>query len=226
MPKKSRILSAAARGWLVAAALVLVAQAAILHQLSVREVNVPVPDLRHFPREFGSWRLANEDSLDPGVVDYLKPDSYILRDYNNPARATTTNLFVAFFKSLQNTYGPHSPHECLPGSGWLITSSSVPTFSVPGSNDGIAVNQYTMEKGTERILVVYWYQNDRRTWAEEFHAKLTLLPDLIRYRRSDVSLVRLITPVREGGLDQALSSTREFTSATYPLLVRSFQQTD
>jgi len=73
---------------------------------------------------------------------------------------------------------------------------------------------------------VYWYQNDRHVWAEEFRAKLTLLPDLIRYRRSDVSLVRLITPVREGGLDQALSNAREFTGLAFPSLVQTFRESD
>jgi len=132
---------------------------------------------------------------------------------------------VAFFKSLQDSAGPHSPHDCLPGSGWLVTSSVVTKFPAPGSS-GVEVNQYTMEKADERILVVYWYQNDRRVWAEEYKSKLTLLPDLIRYRRSDVSLVRLVTPMHEGGVDQALSNAQEFTSLVFPSLVKSFQETD
>jgi EpsI family protein len=226
MSKPSRLFGLKSSRWLLGAGIVLLGQAAVLRQLSVREVNVRVPELSQFPREFGPWEVSNEQTLTPDVLDFLRPDGYIMRDYVSPSRNASMNLFVAFFKSLQNTAGPHSPHDCLPGSGWLITSSSVPTYAVPGSSQGVPVNQYTMEKGDERILVVYWYQNDRHVWAEEFRAKLTLLPDLIRYRRSDVSLVRLITPLREGHLDQAVSSAQEFTKLTFPSLVRTFREAD
>ena len=226
MFKSSKLVGFLSNGWILGAAIILLGQAAILRQLSVREVTVQVPDLNRFPREFGPWKVSNDQTLTPDVLDFLKPDSYVIRDYVNSSRGASMNLFVAFFKSLQNTVGPHSPHDCLPGSGWLITSSAVPTYAVPGSKGDLQVNQYTMEKGDQRILVVYWYQNDRHVWAEEFRSKFTLLPDLIRFRRSDVSLVRLITPLEEGHLDQAVSSAREFTTLTFPSLVQTFRASD
>ena len=131
--------------------------------------------------------------MDSATEAYLKPDDYILRDYTADNGSAPTNLFVAYFKSLQNVYGPHSPSVCLPGAGWLVTSSKILNVTVPGRPDPIPVNEFTMEKSNSRILVIYWYQNDRAVWAQEFKAKLRLLPDLLRYRRSDVSLVRVIT---------------------------------
>jgi len=226
MPKRGGIFRVLTKGWLLAAGLVLLGQAAILRQLSVREVNVRVPALEKLPREFGPWKVSSEQTLDQGVLDFLRPDGYILRDYTNASSGVSMNLFVAFFKSLQNTAGPHSPHDCLPGAGWLITSSAVPTFQAPGFNQGVEVNQYTMEKAGARILVVYWYENDRHVWAQEFRAKLTMLPDLIRYRRSDVSLVRLVTSFNEGSKDQALKTAREFTSELFPSLVTTFRAAD
>jgi len=155
-------------------------------------------------------------------VAYLKPDEYILRDYANVQGGAPIGLFVAYFKSLQNVYGPHSPRICLPGSGWLITSSKIATLQVPGRPQGIPVNQFTMEKANQRILVIYWYQNDRDVWAEEYHAKLRLLPDLIRYRRSDVSLVRLIEPLAGSSADKELADCRRFTRDIFPLLAQHF----
>ena len=150
---------------------------------------------------------------------YLKPDEYILRDYADPRGRPGINLFVAYFKSLQNKYGPHSPRICLPGSGWLITSSKIINIPVPGRPGGIPVNQFTMEQSSQHILVLYWYQNDRDVWAEEYHAKLRLLPDLIRYRRSDVSLVRLVD-ARSGGSvrQQGNGRLRAVHRALFPLL--------
>jgi EpsI family protein len=226
MPKRTGVVSVLTKGGLLAAGLVLLGQAAILRQLSVREVNIRVPALDKLPRELGPWQVSSEQTLDQPVLDFLRPDGYILRDYSNPSRSASMNVFVAFFKSLQNTAGPHSPHDCLPGAGWLITSSAVPTFQAPGWNEQLQVNQYTMEKGGEQILVMYWYQNNRHVWAQEFKAKLTLLPDLIRYRRSDVSLVRLVTPLEQGGMDKASATARDFINHVFPSLVKTFQETD
>ncbi|HLK47885.1 MAG TPA: exosortase-associated EpsI family protein, partial [Bryobacteraceae bacterium] len=84
----------------------------------------------------------------------------------------------------------------------------------------IPVNQYTMEKGQERILVLYWYQNSRDTWSDEFHVKLRLLPDLIRYRRSDISLVRLIVPIGSSDSSRELADCTDFTRAIFPDLAQ------
>jgi hypothetical protein len=66
---------------------------------------------------------------------------------------------------------------------------------MPNRSGLVPVNQYEMERDGKRILVLYWYQNQRKVWAEEFQAKLFLLPDLLRYRQFDVSLIRIITPL-------------------------------
>jgi len=87
------------------------------------------------------------------------------------------------------------------------------------------VNQYVLEKNGEQILVLYWYQNSRRVWAEEFQAKLYLLPDLLRYRRSDVSLVRIVTPLgRDGSVDISLRHAAEFASELSPLLTERLRR--
>ena len=132
------------------------------------------------------------------------------------------NFFVAHFKSLQDSYGPHSPRVCLPGAGWLVRSSKIETVPIPGRAEGIPVNEYILEKSSDRILVIYWYQNDRNVWAEEFRAKLKLLPDLIRYRRSDVSLIRLITSIQGTGENEMVNCL-EFTRLVFPPLVERFE---
>jgi hypothetical protein len=73
---------------------------------------------------------------------------------------------------------------------------------------------------------LYWYQNDRRVWAEEFSAKLTLLPDLIRYRRSDVSLVRLVTPLGAGENTVELDQAQQFANLIFPSLAENLRNGD
>jgi EpsI family protein len=135
-------------------------------------------------------------------------------------------VFVAYFKSLQSGYGPHSPAVCLPGSGWLVQDRDIINISVPGREAGIPVNKFVLEKAGQHILVLYWYQNDRNVWAQEFQGKLRLLPDLIKYKRSDVSLVRLVQPLQGDDAGPALIECKQFTQAIFPALSEDFRRAD
>lgn len=219
---RSGFTSSKRYGVFAAACLILVFQASASRMLSVDERKIGIPGLHSVPWQMGKWKASQEQALDTIITAYLRPDEYILRDYVDQENGTTINLFVAYFKSLQNTYGPHSPRICLPGSGWLVSSSKIAREAVPGRGEPIPVNQFTMEKGNERILVLYWYQNDRDVWAEEFHAKLRLLPDLVRYHRSDVSLVRLITPLRGMTPQAELAESMQFSQGLFPVLAERF----
>jgi EpsI family protein len=219
---KSKLFTTARIGLFAAACLILVFQASASRMLKIDEQKIGIPGLHEIPWQIGPWNASAEQSIGAEVTAYLKPDEYILRDYVNPTGGGTIDLFVAYFKSLQNVYGPHSPRICLPGSGWLVSSSKIVNMAVPGRPGGIPVNQFTMEKSGQRILVVYWYQNDRDVWAEEYHAKLRLLPDLIRYHRSDVSLVRLIAPYNGSTPERELVNCEQFTERIFPLLQEHF----
>jgi EpsI family protein len=222
MTNAGGLLGSVARGLFVPVSVILVMQAAALHVLSIPERDLPIPGLHKLPLELGRWKAPGERILDTNITEYLRPDEYILRDYVDETTGAAINLFVAYFKSLQNTYGPHSPRVCLPGAGWLVRSSNIESVQVPGRAERIPVNEYVLEKSGNRILIVYWYQNDRNIWAEEFQAKLRLLPDLIKYKRSDVSLVRLITPMRGTTPESERPNSVEFVRSIFPILVQSF----
>jgi len=197
----------------------------VLHVLSIPEKGAANPQLERMPTQLGGWKTVSEQALDPAVQEYLKPDSYLLRDYTNP-QLGTVNVFVAYFKSLQSGYGPHSPSVCLPGSGWLVRERSILNLPVPGRAAGIPVNKFVMEKSGQQILVLYWYQNDRNVWAQEFQGKLRLLPDLLKYKRSDLSLVRLVQPLAAGDSEQALANCKQFTKLIFPALADDFRRAD
>jgi EpsI family protein len=223
---KPSIFRSALKIWLLPAVLILAAQGAALHVLSIPESGVTVPQLANVPAQLGQWKDVSEQSLDPAVQEYLKPDSYILRDYANPALGSAVNVFVAYFKSVQSGYGPHSPAVCLPGSGWLVQDRTIINLSVPGREAGIPVNKFVLEKSGQHILVLYWYQNDRNVWAEEFQGKLRLLPDLLKYKRSDVSLVRLVQSLPGDDASQALTELKQFANLIFPPLSEDFRRAD
>ena len=219
---RSKLVAWSRYGLFAAACSILVLQAGLSRMLKIDEQTIGVPGLHGLPWQVGQWTATSEQSIGAETEAYLKPDEYILRDYVDGQGGPPVNLFVAYFKSLQSKYGPHSPRICLPGSGWLVSSSKVANIAVPGRPETIPVNQFTMEKSNDRILVLYWYQNDRNVWAQEITAKLRLLPDLLRYRRSDVSLVRLVIPIRGSEPNEGLAAGVQFTQRVFPLLAEHF----
>jgi len=217
MPSDGRLVKPATWGVFVPVCVILILQTAASHVLGIPERDLPIPQLHKVPMQIEKWKASGEETLEQGAVDYLQPDEYILRNYANEAEGVSIGLFVAHFKSLQNSVGPHAPRICMPGNGWLTLSSKIAMVEVPGRSERIPVNEYIFEKSGNRVAVMYWYQNDRDVWAEEFHAKLRLLPDLIRYRRSDVSLVRLVSPTQADTGDNFRSGV-QFTKLVFPML--------
>jgi len=202
---------------------ILSAQIAGSYVLTVDERSLNIPGLQELPDRIGTWALTEEQPLAPEVTSYLRPDDYVQRGYVSQQPESSISLFVAYFKSLQNNFGPHSPQACLPGSGWLVHLWKVIDMPVPESHETVPINEYVLEKEGKKILVLYWYQNGRRVWAEEFQVKLHLLPDLLRYHRSDISLVRVVDTLGpDTTMDQALQQSLSFAHSLYPLLVQRF----
>jgi EpsI family protein len=223
MPKAMRLF---AGGLFIPIALILGVQTVAPHLISIHESDFAPPALHEIPYEIGTWRARGDESLDRSVTEYLRPDEYMLRNYVNQASGTTVNLFLAYFKSLQNSWGPHSPSICLPGAGWLIRSFDQTSVDVPSPTNSVPVNQYFLEKSGEHILVLYWYQNNRRVWADENEGKFRLLKDLVHYHRSDVSLVRLVTQVRGSAVEDELNRIRDFAKTILPVLTERFAATN
>jgi EpsI family protein len=204
--------------------LVLGVQIGAAYLLMMHELPPAVPALRILPSNIGSWKLASEQVMEPDVAAYLRPDDYINRTYVGRNPGAQVNLFIAYFKSLKSGYGPHSPGICLPGSGWMPEESGVVRLAVPTRFEKVPVNRYVLHKGDQRQLLIYWYQNDRRVWAEEFRAKLYMLPDLLKYRRSDVALVRIMVPIGRTNTEIP-NDLLEFVGSAFPLLAERFATT-
>jgi EpsI family protein len=188
--KYVRILSAA-----------LLLQAALFYATS-RAENVPgVQPLRFFPNVIGDWITAQEGYVDAETQAVLQADDTLSRSYATSSHASLANLFVAYFKTQRTGKTPHSPKNCLPGSGWEQLREDYLAIPIPGSSESIVVNRYLVARGDEKSLSLYWYQSRNRVVASEYRAKFWTVADAIRYNRSDTALVRVIVPV--SGNDEA-----------------------
>ena len=197
----------------VVVSLILLLQIALFYSLSTTEYVPQPPALKIFQTTVGPWSMVSETELQTDVQELLKADDTLNRQYRAPD--SNLNLFVAFFKSQRAGVTPHSPKVCLPGNGWIPENAKILSISVPGESDSIPVNRYPVTRGENRSVVFYWYQTAHRVVASEYMAKLYLMLDSIRYRRSDTALVRIVVPVRENKVDDADRQALAFINAIY-----------
>jgi EpsI family protein len=199
----------------------LIVQGSVFYGFSRGERSPVFRPLDGFPNELGGWRMAKQGVMEQDVKDVLRADDYITRDYaESPERVA--DLFVAFFKSQRTGQTPHSPKNCLPGSGWVWTIADTIAVTVPGRAAPIEINRYLVSKGQNRSMVLYWYQSRDRVVASEYKAAAFVAWDAIRYNRTDTALVRVVVPVAEGRDAAATQTGVEFIQAFFVTLRKFF----
>jgi EpsI family protein len=176
------------------ATLLLIAQAAVLYS-SIRPEAVPAgKPLAEFPKTIGDWQLFREGVVEPEIQEILKADDLLNRDYLAAGSRVPVNLFIAAFRSQRNGKAPHSPKNCLPGSGWTQVNAAEVPIDV-GLPQPVVVNRYEVQHSDSHALVFYWYQSRDRIVANEFRAKFWVVADAIRLNRTDTALVRITVPI-------------------------------
>jgi EpsI family protein len=171
--------------------------------------------LAQFTLDKGPWRMSEELEMDKDSLEVLKADDILSRAYVDDKNQEMATLFVAYFSTQRTGKAPHSPKNCLPGSGWVPSQSSVVTIPVPGQEQPIAVNEYVIARGDNESVVLYWYQSHDRVIASEYAAKVYTVTDSLRYNRSDTALVRVVVAVNNGDREKAIQTAKTFVQAFY-----------
>jgi EpsI family protein len=194
---------------------ILLTQAAVFYGFSRSEQAPTYRPLDEFPTTIGSWHMIQQGVMEPEVKDVLRADDYITRFYADGNTKRFANLFVAFFKTQRGGQAPHSPKNCLPGSGWVWTVSDTLPIDIQGRNQPIRVNRYVVQKGDIKSVVLYWYQSRDRVVASEYTAKVYVVADAIRYNRTDTSLVRVVVPFSGDDIQGATKTGVDFVQAFF-----------
>ncbi len=194
-------------------ALCLLGAAAFVGSASRPETRPARLPLANLPMTIGPWQGHEAAPLDRETLAVLGADDYVNRWYQAQGGAAT--LFIAYYASQRQGDAIHSPMNCLPGSGWQPIERGREQIAVAGRV--LDVNRYVVQQGTERQVVLYWYQGRGRTVASEYWSKAYLILDAALRHRSDGALVRVTAPVVTS--EQAAGETAaRFVRALFPFL--------
>ena len=200
-------------GWSLS---VLLGALLALHLRSSGEA-VPIrKSLDSFPNTVAGWQAREGVLLDLDTLNVLRPKDYLMRrDQDGSGRSVF--LFIAYWDSQRKGAQPHSPKNCLPGSGWEPLESSLVTIPLPRPFAPITVNRYLIQKDQDQQVVFYWYQSQGRAIAGETAARLEMVKSSIVRHRTDGALVRVSSPVY-GSLQDASDRVTNYIQAMYPIL--------
>lgn len=178
---------------------------------------VPIrKSLDRFPSAVGVWQAREGVVLEPDILNVLKAKEYLMRRDQDPSGRSVW-LFIAYWDSLRKGATPHSPRNCLPGSGWEPLEASRVAISLPQPFEPILVNQYLIQKDRDQQVVLYWYQSQGKAIAGEMAARVQLVKNSIVRHRTDGALVRISSPVY-GSVQDTSDRLVRYVQAMYPAL--------
>ena len=141
----------------------------------------------------------------------LRADDYLSIGYQSPDQASPVDLFIAYYDKQTEGAGIHSPQVCIPAGGWemsRIAETTVPVTGEDGTPTAIPVNRAIIQRGLERQLVYYWFEERGRRLTSDYAAKATTILDGVTRGRTDGALVRLITSIGSGPGAEAAADAR------------------
>ena len=174
-----------------------------------------------FPLTIAEKWQGKELGMEQSVLDILKLSDYMMRVYVPPqegqSRVTPLWLYVGYYQSQRTGSTYHSPKNCLPGSGWQFVETD--QVVVPASDTtSILINKVLIQKGLDKQIILYWYQDRGRVIASEYWAKGYMIWDAMTQNRTDGSLVRISVPVTTTP-DDAYQYGLSFLRDAWPLLL-------
>lgn len=173
-----------------------------------------VQALGGFPPLLDEWRSVGQVAFDSRTLSVLRPTDYLFRQYEGK-NGRQLGLYIGFHGGGKGAGPIHSPRNCLPGSGWLMLSSSFMSVDTPAGP--VQLVRATYAKGEEGAVYYYWYQVRGHSITDDFALKVAELRNAFLDGRRDAAFIRLDVPLeQEKGADEAVAA---FIARMYPVLL-------
>jgi EpsI family protein len=160
------------------------------------------------PREVDVYK-GEPRTWDERTVRASGADAYGAMRYVDP-QGRSYELFLG--GALRNDDNFHAPDVCMPTAGWETLSAADVRLGTPG----VTARRLLLQKGAERMIVLYWFQAGDRLAADEWTVRCYRLLDLLRGRDLTPTLiVSAYVPV-EGDEAAASAASERFLAALAP----------
>ncbi|MCK5097875.1 MAG: EpsI family protein [Desulfobacteraceae bacterium] len=193
---------------------IMLLTATLLSFLSNPEIIRPNKSFDSFPLKFGKWQGV-KSKLDKEIYNSLGVDDYFFANYRS-TQGEIVNLYIGFYQTQKEGDLIHSPKNCMPALGWNIIDTSIEKVNLTNT-DTQNFAKLLLQKGSEKQIVLYWFQSRGRIISSGYMQKIWLVIDSITKHRTDGSFVRLISMVTDNE-EESLELLIEFAKNIYPSL--------
>ena len=177
--------------------------------------------LADFPVKVGDWsgiRLP----IDKKTAEILNADgtaSILFRKTGSGIGGPQILFFGVYYDRQTPEKNIHSPENCLPSSGWAVLKRRTVSLSLVPGAPPVSASYDIIQKGLERQLVLYWYQERGRTFSNDYLGRYYMIRDALLMRRTDGAMVRVSMPIGTTPRE-ALAQEVRFLGNLAPLLSR------
>jgi EpsI family protein len=172
------------------------------------------PKIGEFPLQMGGWRGVRDDVI-PDIVEMLNPTEIFSATYANDSGAEV-HLFFDYFASQSSPGGPHSPRNCMPGSGWTILKVEDREISVKGR--AVRIGRFDLRMAGTKKVMDFWYITRYGETANDYMFKMYLMISSLTFRPNDIAFIRVISSGDEEGLKALDEFERLFVEEIYRYL--------
>jgi EpsI family protein len=151
--------------------------------------------LENFPLQKAGW-LGQKDNVARYIIDLLKPEKIFSATYTNASGSKINLLFDYFVNG-----GPHSPRNCLPGTGWVILNTEKREIKLEGQI--IKAGRLYLRLKESYQVMDFWYITRYGETANDYMFKLYQMFGSLTFKPTDVAFIRIVADGDKEGL-QAL----------------------
>lgn len=176
---------------------------------SVTEVNFD-----SFPLKKGNW-VGTKSVIPEYVIQLLQPKDILMARFKNDMGDEISLLFD-FFNSSGSIGGPHSPRNCLPGSGWIIDSVTDRTIIV--NSREITIGRFNLRLKDRSSIMDFWYITKFGETANDYKFKLYSIMTSLTFQERNVGFIRIIASDTEQGKKAMADFEEVFVCEIYDLM--------
>lgn len=166
--------------------------------------------LSGLPLELAGW-VGQTKPVSKSVLELLNPVDYFNGDYFNN-RGVRVNLFVDYFSSGKGG-GPHSPRNCMPGSGWIIKKTT--EREIAFNDQTLTYHRLSLTLGEHHKAMDFWYVTRYGATSNDYLFKFYAMLSALSFHSTDMAFVRFVTDDDE----VSLAAMEDFQRKILPQIV-------
>ncbi len=184
------------------------------HLRSDGELVPIVRSLESFPKRISDWE-GEPFRFSQEVYDNLGVDDSIAINYENE-NGEKISMYAGYYESQKKGDIIHSPKNCMLGSGWQPIDIS--EIDIVIGSRKIPMMKLIVEKHSQKMVMLYWYQSGNRAVANEYMQKIYFIYDSLLYNRTNAAFLRFTSSVSGDDYEGTIRLMEEFINQVVPVL--------